>query len=475
MLWWLAFFTALGLCIGSFANVLIYRLPLGQSIREPRWSHCPHCATRIRWRDNLPVIGYLLLKGRCRNCRLPISIRYPVIEALVALVFLALADAFLIDPSHPGLRPTNAGATERLLTDWPILTAHLILFACLFVMSAIDLEHYWVDIRFSSFAAAAGFALHAVWTPAYSLATWPRPGTTFAAVSFAVIVGLGAVWILRIASLSEADSPEEETPPQEGAAPSPSRYVSRRPSSRMPLVMLVALIAVCWVMSCLEVFEVRTGGAAARLALVCGGLFAALIWAGRHPQESDEQIVETLEEESVDARRLAGVETLIFVPAVVYAVLVVIWLQRDPTFSGGFEALLMRAWAPGETGAPATWRPLLGLATAGSGFVIGGALGWAVRLGFTLLFGKEAFGVGDIHMMAAAGCIAGWPVVVIGFFLACFLAMLGWVATLPFKRTAAIPLGPWLSLSFLITVLFYRPITESRMIVNFAEAVKYFL
>jgi leader peptidase (prepilin peptidase)/N-methyltransferase len=106
------------------------------------------------------------------------------------------------------------------------------------------------------------------------------------------------------------------------------------------------------------------------------------------------------------------------------------------------------------------WTPLYGLATAASGYVIAGAVGWAVRIVFTLLFGKEAFGVGDIHLMAAAGCVAGWPIVVLGFFLTCGLAMVGWIVSLPFKRTRALPLGPWLSLSFLIMVVFYEPIIQ---------------
>ena len=87
-------------------------------------------------------------------------------------------------------------------------------------------------------------------------------------------------------------------------------------------------------------------------------------------------------------------------------------------------------------------------------------MGWVVRIVFTLIFGREAFGVGDIHMMAAGGCIAGWPVVLLGFFLACGLAIIGWIVTLPLKRTRAIPLGPWLSLSFLVVVVFYEPIMK---------------
>ncbi|GAF67564.1 unnamed protein product, partial [marine sediment metagenome] len=118
------------------------------------------------------------------------------------------------------------------------------------------------------------------------------------------------------------------------------------------------------------------------------------------------------------------------------------------------------------------WSPLSGLATAATGYVIAGALGWAVRIVFTLVFGKEAFGSGDIHLMAAAGCVAGWPVVVLGFFLTCGLALVGWVAALPFKRTRALPLGPWLSLSFLAVVVFYDSIIEWPLIARAIDVVR---
>lgn len=82
-----------GLCIGSFLNVCIYRLPLGQSVASPP-SSCPNCNTRIRWYDNIPVISYLMLKGRCRGCQAPISIRYPMVELLTGLAALAVAMRF---------------------------------------------------------------------------------------------------------------------------------------------------------------------------------------------------------------------------------------------------------------------------------------------------------------------------------------------------------------------------------------------
>ena len=70
-----------GLCIGSFLNVCIYRLPESKSIVQPR-SMCPHCGTPIRFYDNIPILSYILLKGKCRHCSTPIALRYPVVELI---------------------------------------------------------------------------------------------------------------------------------------------------------------------------------------------------------------------------------------------------------------------------------------------------------------------------------------------------------------------------------------------------------
>lgn len=93
--WWvLEVFTAvwcfvMGSVIGSFLNVVIYRMPLGLSISKPK-SRCPMCETPISTRDNLPVLGWILLRGKCRNCQAIISMRYPIVEALVGSFFLLL-------------------------------------------------------------------------------------------------------------------------------------------------------------------------------------------------------------------------------------------------------------------------------------------------------------------------------------------------------------------------------------------------
>jgi len=87
--WVLVAATALlGLIVGSFLNVVIHRLPRGRSVVWPA-SACPWCEGRIAARDNIPILGYLLLGGRCRRCRAPISARYAVVEALTAALFVA--------------------------------------------------------------------------------------------------------------------------------------------------------------------------------------------------------------------------------------------------------------------------------------------------------------------------------------------------------------------------------------------------
>ena len=86
---WLA---CVGGVIGSFMNVVVHRLPTGKSIVHPG-SHCPKCARPIRWYDNIPVASWLVLRGRCRDCGEPISARYPLVEATVAVMFLILAIA----------------------------------------------------------------------------------------------------------------------------------------------------------------------------------------------------------------------------------------------------------------------------------------------------------------------------------------------------------------------------------------------
>ena len=109
----------LGLVIGSFLNVVIARVPEGRSVWRPR-SACPGCATPIAWYDNIPVVSFALLRGRCRACGMAISPRYPVVEATTGILF---AMAYLV------LGPT------------PVFAVAAVLLASLVAITAIDLSH----------------------------------------------------------------------------------------------------------------------------------------------------------------------------------------------------------------------------------------------------------------------------------------------------------------------------------------------
>jgi len=87
------FIFAFGAVVGSFTNVLIYRLPKRKSIIFPG-SHCPNCSSKIKPYDNIPIISYIILGGKCRNCKAKISIRYPIVELLMGLCYLTFYIAF---------------------------------------------------------------------------------------------------------------------------------------------------------------------------------------------------------------------------------------------------------------------------------------------------------------------------------------------------------------------------------------------
>jgi len=95
-----AWFFALGSVVGSFLNVCIYRIPWQKSVVWPD-SRCPRCLNAIAARDNVPILGWIALRGECRRCKLPISARYPLVEALVGLLFLAVYCVDVWDSSTP--------------------------------------------------------------------------------------------------------------------------------------------------------------------------------------------------------------------------------------------------------------------------------------------------------------------------------------------------------------------------------------
>jgi leader peptidase (prepilin peptidase)/N-methyltransferase len=136
----------LGSVIGSYLNVVAYRLPRGKPLFWPP-SACPACGNRIAIRDNVPVLGWILLKGKCRNCGQPISPRYPFVEALVGALFLILANAELFTdganlPHHDADR--SAAASSLLLFPKPTIIG-LYLFHALWVSTMVAVVLIDVD------------------------------------------------------------------------------------------------------------------------------------------------------------------------------------------------------------------------------------------------------------------------------------------------------------------------------------------
>jgi leader peptidase (prepilin peptidase) / N-methyltransferase len=122
----------LGLAIGSFLNVVAYRVPLGLSVVAPP-SACPGCGTEIQARDNIPLLSWVVLRGKCRHCAEPISARYPLVEAITGVVFVAVALRFLPDILAAG---TAAAAVSSSL----VLGAFLYLGAISVALTAIDID-----------------------------------------------------------------------------------------------------------------------------------------------------------------------------------------------------------------------------------------------------------------------------------------------------------------------------------------------
>lgn len=109
----------LGLLIGSFLNVVIYRVPRGESLVSPG-SHCPSCETPLKGRHNIPVLSWLVLRGRCAYCASPISIRYPMVEAGTALLFAGIALRFGMQPQVPAYLYLAAVAEALVLIQFDV-------------------------------------------------------------------------------------------------------------------------------------------------------------------------------------------------------------------------------------------------------------------------------------------------------------------------------------------------------------------
>lgn len=202
---------AFGLAVGSFLNVVVYRVPVSRSLLRPA-SACPECRARIRWHDNVPVFSWLMLRGRCRDCRARISLRYPLVEAGTAIAFVLVALCFAPSgwlahaPSEPAAVVAQAivlfaflwlAAASVALTvidldihrlPDAIVLPTLVVLAVLFAAAAALTGDLWSILR-AILGGASLFLFYLL------LAIFSRGGMGYGDVKLAASLGIAMAWI----------------------------------------------------------------------------------------------------------------------------------------------------------------------------------------------------------------------------------------------------------------------------------------
>jgi leader peptidase (prepilin peptidase) / N-methyltransferase len=375
---WLVYIFAVGCCIGSFLNVVIYRLPREKSLVSPP-SSCPSCGRHIQFYDNIPLVSWLLLRAKCRYCKSPISPRYFVIELLTGLVFVSLfVSYFVIGVRHFEI-DGQMGTWAFFKGGWLVFLVLIILLSSLIAVSAIDLELWLIPVVICWFAALAGVVGSSlapfIIKPETITGRYPFPKANpdTAALAAGAAIGLIIALILLATGLIKRSYDGRV----ESGAPETQQGQSQEPEFNDRLEV------------CREVLFLLP-------VIICSALF---YWAAE--------------------KILPG------------------WWDRFiayPAAAGFFGSL---------------W-----------GFFVGCAVVWATRIFGTLAFGREAMGLGDVHLMGAAGAVIGSFPVVVAFFLAPFFG-LGWVSIqMFFKKIRQIPYGPFLSLGVFAVIIFQDRIVD---------------
>lgn len=367
----LIFVTLLGACVGSFLNVVILRLPAERSLLHPP-STCPRCEKRIAWYDNIPVVSWLILRGRCRHCGEGISGQYPLIEAMTAVLFGGVYAACYLGGTRPGFEAAGLG------DSWPMLLAYLFLVGAMVSASAIDARHFVLPLPIMWLTALVGVLVG----PVTAAVVFPEP----------LPAGDAPTWL---------------------------------PWAAGPQIGLAA------------------GGTF--------GLIASLILLklGYVPRSFDAPEFEPHENEAPDAflahpaPRTEVLKELLFVALPFLGGVAGYWIMLD-------RAEMPEPWLAALTGV------LLG-------YLVGAAVVWATRVLGTLAFGKEAMGLGDVHLMAAVGAIAGWETALVAFFIAPFFGLAWTLASVGLARmlkreVRVIPYGPHLAAASLIVIVLREPL-----------------
>jgi leader peptidase (prepilin peptidase)/N-methyltransferase len=383
---WFIFIFAFGSCIGSFLNVVIYRMPRDKSLITPP-SSCPSCGKHIRFYDNIPLLSWLLLGRKCRYCKAPISFRYFLIELLTAVVFLGLFIVYF----HTDIRKTVQPFLGR---GGFIYLLHMIMLSAFIAASAIDLEHWIIPLAICWLVTIAGLIGSAVGPyfidirliRAYSLLPSASAATGSlalgAAIGLAISLGLLACGILKRSyeteehneggQIEQKDNTQNDNP-SESTKEMPEQHFNHRLEAFREIIFLLPII-------------------------ICS---LAAYWI---------------------VNKMVSIETQNNFPT------------QHPVIAGFLGSL---------------W-----------GYFIGCGIVWGIRIFGTLAFGKEAMGLGDVHLMGAAGAVIGPLPVVMAFFIAPFFG-LAWAGfQMFFKKIRQIPYGPFLSLGILVVMILHDVILD---------------
>ena len=421
----LVFFLLVAACVGSFLNVVIYRLPRGMSINKPSRSICPHCDCTIPWYDNVPVLSWFSLGATCRKCGQPIAMRYIVIELLNIILWIGMFCWYFVLDRRNGM--------DDLQTRWATYLLHCSLLSMLLAASAIDLEFYIIPLSLPWIAALLGVAVNGATGDANP--TVPSADPTHVALAAGGLAGLVISCLLLVLGKLPQSYPEPTPDPDAGPDPDPDPNPDpdRNPTS------LPGPESEPQPESHLEPPGESEPGP--RLDPV-----SAPPPEADCPSASSEEAPDGAAEQrdphepEYNDRREVLKEILFLAPPVLLALLAVSVVPGD-------------VWAKLAANRHAS-------AVAGSifGLLIGGGVIWAARIIFTLAFGREAMGLGDVHLMAGVGAVLGWPIPIVAFFAGPVLAIPCIVVARMFQFGREIPFGPWLSAGTLLAMLFHDEI-----------------
>lgn len=392
------FVFALGACIGSFLNVVVWRLPRNESLISPP-SHCPKCNTPLAWFDNIPIFGWIFLRGRCRYCHERISIRYPLVELFTALLLVFYYLMFFVfqvgpcPPIPPAVNELGFVIPHHLdiTVDWPIYALYMFMIVSLLAASLIDAELFIIPISIPWVMALIGIIAHAL------IDQPDLAGSLNASPSAAALAAGGGVGLL-LSILGWA------------LGWIPTSFAAGEPALEVDRDLLEE-----------QIKEAQAKGEPAPQL---------------PPQYTPAQIRSEMRH-----------EMFFLLPPLLCAFIWTFLTLRPGPLQNTWQSLVQPHWISGLLGS------ILGA-------LIGGLSVWLTRILGTLAFGRVAMGLGDVHLMFGVGAIIGAGGAAIAFFVAPFFGILFALYALLTRSRRELPYGPYLSAATAFVLLVYCPIAE---------------